>query len=138
MLAAPPPPGFGPSLGARPFSAAPLVVLVMERYTKGDAVGEGTFGVVYRATRNVDGRVVAIKKIRLGAAREGVNVTALREIKMLRVWKSTAACRSHGGRHKPRGCHAALWRLAHAARASRAPRRHRPPSYRRHQDRLRV
>lgn len=56
----------------------------MERYTKGDAVGEGTFGVVYRATRNVDGRVVAIKKIRLGAAREGVNVTALREIKMLR------------------------------------------------------
>lgn len=30
------------------------------------------------------GKVVAIKKIRLGKAKEGVNVTALREIKLLR------------------------------------------------------
>lgn len=30
------------------------------------------------------GKVVAIKKIRLGKAKEGVNVTALREIKLLK------------------------------------------------------
>ena len=56
---------------------------VMERYEKGRTLGEGTFGVVYEARRRETNELVAIKKIRLGKAREGVNFTAIREIKLL-------------------------------------------------------
>eukprot|EP00891_Asterochloris_glomerata_P005265 jgi/Astpho2/5265/fgenesh1_pm.00074_%23_26_t len=56
----------------------------MDRYIKGEVLGEGTFGVVFKATHKETGQVVAIKKIRLGKASEGVNVTALREIKLLK------------------------------------------------------
>jgi cyclin-dependent kinase 7 len=55
----------------------------MERYVKGRTLGEGTFGVVHEArVRATDARV-AIKKIRLGKLKEGVNFTAIREIKLL-------------------------------------------------------
>eukprot|EP00897_Mesotaenium_endlicherianum_P000216 jgi/Mesen1/10195/ME000766S09571 len=54
------------------------------RYIKGLTLGEGTFGVVYKATDTV---IVAIKKIRVGKYKEGVNVTALREIKLLKELK---------------------------------------------------
>ncbi|GBG67532.1 hypothetical protein CBR_g663 [Chara braunii] len=57
------------------------------RYVKGITLGEGTYGVVYKAIDKVTNRTVAIKKIRLGKYKEGVNVTALREIKLLRELK---------------------------------------------------
>lgn len=56
----------------------------MDQYDKGATLGEGTFGIVFKATHKETGQVVAIKKIRLGKAKEGVNVTALREIKLLK------------------------------------------------------
>ncbi|KAK2078581.1 hypothetical protein QBZ16_003421 [Prototheca wickerhamii] len=60
----------------------------MEQYTKGPLLGKGTFGEVVQATHNETGKVVAIKKIRVGEKGEvgdgGVNVTALREVKLLR------------------------------------------------------
>eukprot|EP00898_Chlorokybus_atmophyticus_P009224 jgi/Chlat1/931/Chrsp108S00040 len=56
----------------------------MDRYVKGGTLGQGTFGVVYQAEDRETGLVVAIKKIRLGKYKEGVNVTALREIKLLK------------------------------------------------------
>ena len=56
----------------------------MEHYEKGPTLGEGTFGRVFAATDKRTGRRVAIKKIRMGKAKEGVNVTAIREIKFLR------------------------------------------------------
>ncbi|GAQ84194.1 cyclin-dependent kinase D-1 [Klebsormidium nitens] len=55
-----------------------------KRYEKGRTLGEGTYGTVFEATDKVTGRIVAIKKIRLGKYKEGVNVTALREIKLLK------------------------------------------------------
>jgi len=55
----------------------------MEKYEKGQKIGEGAYGVVYKAKRKSDGRVVAIKKIRLQKVSEGVSVVALREIKIL-------------------------------------------------------
>ena len=55
-------------------------------YKKGPKVGEGTYGVVRLATEVATGRKVAIKKVRLGmsGAGEGLNFTAVREIKLLR------------------------------------------------------
>eukprot|EP00245_Coleochaete_scutata_P005459 TRINITY_DN19028_c0_g1_i1.p1 TRINITY_DN19028_c0_g1~~TRINITY_DN19028_c0_g1_i1.p1 ORF type:complete len:474 (-),score=73.72 TRINITY_DN19028_c0_g1_i1:725-2107(-) len=54
------------------------------RYEKGSTLGEGTYGVVFKAHDRATGRTVAIKKIRLGKYKEGVNITALREIKLLK------------------------------------------------------
>eukprot|EP00899_Mesostigma_viride_P008610 jgi/Mesvir1/17750/Mv12101-RA.1 len=55
-----------------------------DRYLKEDTLGEGTFGVVHRAVDKVTHKVVAIKKIRLVGFKEGVDPTALREIKLLK------------------------------------------------------
>ena len=61
------------------------------RYEKIEFLGEGQFATVYKArdTKSVDGqRIVAVKKIKLGSraeAKDGINRTALREIKLLQV-----------------------------------------------------
>lgn len=57
-------------------------------YQKGCIIGQGTYGSVYRGLHVPSGRQVAIKKVRLGseaAQRDGVSVTAIREIKLLQV-----------------------------------------------------
>lgn len=55
-----------------------------EKYEKLEKLGEGTFGVVYKA-RNVNtGEEVALKKIRKQQDEEGVPSSALREISLLR------------------------------------------------------
>ncbi|KAJ7556215.1 hypothetical protein O6H91_05G074600 [Diphasiastrum complanatum] len=54
------------------------------RYIKGVTLGEGTYGVVFKALDTLTNRTVAVKKIRLGKYKEGVHVTALREIKLLK------------------------------------------------------
>ncbi|KAL0574229.1 Cyclin-dependent kinase catalytic subunit [Marasmius crinis-equi] len=56
----------------------------MDRYTKLEKVGEGTYGVVYKAKDNGTNEVVALKKIRLEAEDEGVPSTAIREISLLK------------------------------------------------------
>mmetsp|Transcript_7523 Transcript_7523/g.22884 ORF Transcript_7523/g.22884 Transcript_7523/m.22884 type:complete len:290 (+) Transcript_7523:222-1091(+) len=56
----------------------------MERYQRLDKIGEGTYGVVYKATDKVTGDVVALKKIRLDAEDEGIPSTAIREISLLK------------------------------------------------------
>ncbi|CAO2827090.1 unnamed protein product [Amaranthus hypochondriacus] len=57
---------------------------VANRYLKREVLGEGTYGVVYKAIDTQTNSTVAIKKIRLGKQKEGVNFTALREIKLLK------------------------------------------------------
>lgn len=55
------------------------------RYRKTEKpVGEGTYGVVYKATCIATGETVALKKIRLEVEDEGVPSTALREISLLK------------------------------------------------------
>ena len=44
----------------------------MERYTKLEKVGEGTYGVVYKAKDRQTGEILALKKIRLEAEDEGI------------------------------------------------------------------
>ncbi|KAF9596674.1 hypothetical protein IFM89_012873 [Coptis chinensis] len=63
------------------------IKLVADRYLKREVLGEGTYGVVYKAIDTQTGQVVAIKKIRIGQQKEGVNFTALREIKLLKELK---------------------------------------------------
>ncbi|KAF8151794.1 kinase-like domain-containing protein [Crassisporium funariophilum] len=59
----------------------------MDRYQKIEKVGEGTYGVVYKAKDTGTGQIVALKKIRLEAEDEGVPSTAIREISLLKELK---------------------------------------------------
>mmetsp|Transcript_365 Transcript_365/g.609 ORF Transcript_365/g.609 Transcript_365/m.609 type:complete len:311 (-) Transcript_365:40-972(-) len=56
----------------------------MERYQKMEKIGEGTYGIVYKARDRVSGEIIALKKIRLEAEDEGIPSTAIREISLLK------------------------------------------------------
>ncbi|RDD45193.1 Cyclin-dependent kinase 7 [Trichoplax sp. H2] len=63
----------------------------IKRYKKIKLLGEGQFAVVYQAEdTHKDNKIVAVKKIKLGPrseANDGINRTALREIKLLQELK---------------------------------------------------
>ncbi|KAK8762927.1 hypothetical protein V5799_034464 [Amblyomma americanum] len=59
----------------------------MENYAKMEKIGEGTYGVVYKAKDKRDGKIVALKKIRLDSEDEGVPPTTIREISVLKELK---------------------------------------------------
>ncbi|KAF8880072.1 kinase-like domain-containing protein [Infundibulicybe gibba] len=50
-------------------------------------LGEGTFGEVHKAIQKATGKVVALKRILMHNEKEGMPVTALREIKILKALK---------------------------------------------------
>ena len=54
------------------------------KYTKTTKLGEGTYGVVYRAKDQKGQEIYALKKIRLQAEEEGIPSTAIREISLLK------------------------------------------------------
>ncbi|GAA5943965.1 hypothetical protein JCM1841_004932 [Sporobolomyces salmonicolor] len=63
--------------------ATPAAPAPTELYERLVQVGEGTYGKVYKA-RNVErGNLVALKRIRMEAEKDGFPVTAVREIKLL-------------------------------------------------------
>lgn len=66
----------------------------MDRYDRGVVLGRGTFGSVFKAVDKTTGASVAIKRIDAGASgasaqggRGGLDMTALREVKLLRELK---------------------------------------------------
>ncbi|CBH15052.1 cdc2-related kinase 1, putative [Trypanosoma equiperdum] len=54
------------------------------RYERLQKIGEGSYGVVFRARDVTTGTIVAVKRIRLEKEEEGVPCTAIREISILK------------------------------------------------------
>jgi serine/threonine protein kinase len=61
--------------------------MALANYEKQEKLGEGTYGVVYKALDKRTGETVALKKIRLDQEDEGLPATAVREISILRDLK---------------------------------------------------
>ncbi|KAI7830928.1 cell division protein kinase putative [Kickxella alabastrina] len=59
----------------------------MDKYQKIEKLGEGTYGIVYKAQNRETHEVVALKRIRLDNEEEGVPCTAIREISLLKELK---------------------------------------------------
>ncbi|KXN86568.1 Serine/threonine-protein kinase crk1 [Leucoagaricus sp. SymC.cos] len=58
-----------------------------QRWIKDRKVGEGTYAVVYQGRDSVSKRKVAIKKIKVGQFKDGLDMSAIREVKYLRELK---------------------------------------------------
>lgn len=58
--------------------------MALEKYVKLDKVGEGTYGVVYRARESETDTIVALKRVRFLDEDAGIPTTALREISVLK------------------------------------------------------
>ncbi|KAG9014833.1 kinase subunit of RNA polymerase II carboxy-terminal domain kinase I [Tulasnella sp. JGI-2019a] len=69
--------------GTPTITTAGKVAPPAELYQLVNQVGEGTFGKVYKARNVVTGGLVALKRIKVEAEKDGFPVTALREIKLL-------------------------------------------------------
>ena len=52
-------------------------------FDKLNRVGEGTYGVVYRARDSVNGQIVALKRVRMEKEKDGLPISSLREINLL-------------------------------------------------------
>jgi len=74
----------------------------MEKYQKVEKIGEGTYGVVYKARNRLTGDLVALKKIRLEAEDEGIPSTAIREISILKELQHPNIVRLHDVIHTER------------------------------------
>ncbi|KAJ3085482.1 TFIIH complex serine/threonine-protein kinase subunit kin28 [Quaeritorhiza haematococci] len=59
----------------------------MDKYAKDKKVGEGTYAVVYLGTQLDTGRKIAIKKIKIGQFKDGLDMSAIREVKFLQELK---------------------------------------------------
>mmetsp|Transcript_83859 Transcript_83859/g.125720 ORF Transcript_83859/g.125720 Transcript_83859/m.125720 type:complete len:90 (+) Transcript_83859:54-323(+) len=56
----------------------------LEKFEKLERLGEGTYGVVYKARDKGTNELYALKKIRLVSEDEGIPSTAIREISLLK------------------------------------------------------
>lgn len=56
----------------------------MDKYQKIEKLGEGTYGIVYKAQNKRTKEIVALKRIRLDNDDEGIPCTAVREISLLK------------------------------------------------------
>ncbi|KAJ9079085.1 cyclin-dependent kinase 5 [Entomophthora muscae] len=71
----------------------------MDKYQKIEKLGEGTYGIVYKAQNKDTNEFVALKRIRLDNEEEGVPCTAIREISLLKELKHPNIVRLHDVLH---------------------------------------
>jgi cyclin-dependent kinase len=74
----------------------------LEKYEKLDKLGEGTYGVVYKAKDKTTKELYALKKIRLESEDEGIPSTAIREIALLKELQHPNVVRIHDVIHTNR------------------------------------
>ncbi|KAK9880999.1 hypothetical protein WA026_014342 [Henosepilachna vigintioctopunctata] len=55
----------------------------VSEFEKLNRIGEGTYGIVYRAKDTSTDKIVALKKVRMDQERDGIPVSSLREIQVL-------------------------------------------------------
>jgi len=55
----------------------------VSEFEKLNRVGEGTYGIVYRARDSKTGEIVALKKMRMDREKDGIPVSGIREISIL-------------------------------------------------------
>ena len=55
----------------------------VSEFEKMNRVGEGTYGVVYRARDTKSGEIVALKRVRMDREKDGMPVSGLREVHVL-------------------------------------------------------
>eukprot|EP00330_Aristerostoma_sp_ATCC50986_P000806 CAMPEP_0114591976 /NCGR_PEP_ID=MMETSP0125-20121206/13921_1 /TAXON_ID=485358 ORGANISM="Aristerostoma sp., Strain ATCC 50986" /NCGR_SAMPLE_ID=MMETSP0125 /ASSEMBLY_ACC=CAM_ASM_000245 /LENGTH=304 /DNA_ID=CAMNT_0001790395 /DNA_START=48 /DNA_END=962 /DNA_ORIENTATION=- len=67
----------------------------LDKYEKLDKLGEGTYGVVYKAKDKQTKELYALKKIRLESEDEGIPSTAIREIALLKELQHPNIVRIH-------------------------------------------
>jgi len=59
-------------------------IFIMENFQRIEKIGEGAYGIVFKAIDKITNEFVAMKKIRLDTESEGVPSTAMREISLLK------------------------------------------------------
>jgi serine/threonine protein kinase len=64
----------------------------VNNYERIAQIGEGTYGFVFMARDKKTNQIVALKKVRMEAEKDGFPVTALREIQVRRVYHALLAC----------------------------------------------
>ena len=72
------------------------------KYIRTTKLGEGTYGVVYRAKDQKGQEIYALKKIRLQAEEEGIPSTAIREISLLKELNHINIVKLHEVLHSPK------------------------------------
>jgi len=72
------------------------------KYTRTTKLGEGTYGVVYRAKDQKGQEIYALKKIRLQAEEEGIPSTAIREISLLKELNHVNIVKLYEVLHSPK------------------------------------
>jgi serine/threonine protein kinase len=65
----------------------PPTIEGMDKYEFGSVLGQGTYGIVYKAKHKQTGDIVAIKQIKLEKDDDGMPSTAVREISLLQNLK---------------------------------------------------
>lgn len=55
----------------------------VSEFEKLNRIGEGTYGIVYRAKDTISNKIVALKKVRMEHEKDGIPVSSLREIQIL-------------------------------------------------------
>jgi serine/threonine protein kinase len=58
--------------------------LCLDDFERTEFLGEGTYGIVYKAKSKTSEEVIAVKSIKLESRDEGIPSTTLREISILR------------------------------------------------------